>query len=327
MRKIIPLLVGALICPLFVQAQATTQPATPKFIIGVWYQPTSSFAKWKSRGINTLVGYESEGNTVSRQQWTAAAQQAGLSYLMAPTSDAGEIQQDAADANLLAWTQRDEPDGAGNVSPAQIVANYKAYKALAPAKNVLVNFDGWKMQWRPDSDYQQYSQGGDWLAFDYYIINRGEGPANIPKIGTTLDRLKAVSGGGKKYLVFIECSNQKLNLQSWANNPDQSGTPPGPRMRAPTAAEMNQEIQLAVQHGASGIVYFPDIIGNGWQGFDGITPDLEAAMKQTNAQLAGAPAAPPVTLPIATPTTQTAAPLDGHDITIDGVTYTLHVKQ
>ena len=211
-KSFLLLVVGLMLWQPLVLADPAKQPAAPKFIVGVWFQPTSSFAKWKARGINTLVGYESEGNTVTRQQWIAAAQAAGLSYMVSPDNDS--IAQDTTDANLLAWTQRDEPDGAGNVSPQQILANYKAYKALAPDKNILVNFDGWKMQFRPDADYQMYCQGGDWLAFDYYIINRGEGPANIPKIGSTLDHLKSVSGGNKKYLAFIECSDQKLNFQS-----------------------------------------------------------------------------------------------------------------
>jgi hypothetical protein len=116
-----------------------------------------------------------------------------------------------------------------------------------------------------------------------------------------------------------------LNKQDWTKQNDASGTPLGPKMRAPTAAEMQQEINLAVQHGAEGIVYFPDQIGRGWEGFDGTTPDLEAMMKQMNAQLAPAVAASPVAAP-ATPAA-VSAPLDGHDITIDGVTYTLHKKQ
>src|SRR3954469_24226582 len=72
------------------------QPSTPKFIIGVWYQPIDSFAKWKARGINTLVGYESNGNTVSREQWTAAARKAGLSYIIKPTGDPDDAKDDAA---------------------------------------------------------------------------------------------------------------------------------------------------------------------------------------------------------------------------------------
>jgi hypothetical protein len=312
------------------------QPSTPKFLIGVWYQPIDSFEKWKARGVNTLVGYESNGNTVSREQWMDAARKAGFSYIVKPTGDAEDAKRDAADPNLLAWEQPDEPDGGGNVGPDVIVQNYKAWKALAPRIPVFVNFDGSRSQWRPASDYQQYCQGGDWIAFDYYVINRGEGPGAIPKIGERLDKFRewaATEGKShKKFFVFIECSDQDLREQDWTKQNDATGTPLAPKMRGPTAGEMLQEIQLAVDHGASGIVYFPDQIGKGWEGFDGTTPEVEAAMKQVNAKLAGAAkSAPPQGAPTptqpSTPDVGKAAPLDGHDITIDGVTYTLHKKQ
>jgi hypothetical protein len=42
------------------QTSKPTMPTVVKPIIGVWYQPVSSFPKWKARGINTLVGVELE---------------------------------------------------------------------------------------------------------------------------------------------------------------------------------------------------------------------------------------------------------------------------
>lgn len=345
--RIHPLLTIALLAaalPAWAQAPATTapagmepvvQPSTPKFIIGVWYQPVDSFDKWKARGINTLVGYESNGNTVSRDQWMAAARKAGFSYIVKPTGDPDDAKQDAADPNLLAWEQPDEPDGGGNLAPDAIIQNYKTWKAQAPRIPVFVNFDGARSFWRPASDYQQYCQGGDWIAFDDYVINRGGGPSAIPQLGERLDKFKEWAGGpksGKKFFVFIESSDQDLRQQDWTKQNDASGTPLAPKMRGPTADEMLQEIKQAVDHGASGIVYFPDQIGKGWEGFDGTTPEVEAAMKQANAKLAGASnASPPQGTPTPTqpssPDPGHAAPLDGHDITIDGVTYTLRKKQ
>src|SRR4051794_1107851 len=148
------------------------QPAAPKFLIGVWYQPASSFQKWKDRGINTLIGYEGEGGSVSREQWMAAARQAGLFYVVKPPTDAAELKSEAADPHLLAYEQPDEPDGGGNLPPETIVANFKTWKQLAPDKPVLLNFDGWKTQWRPAEDYVEYCKGADWVALDYYILNR-----------------------------------------------------------------------------------------------------------------------------------------------------------
>src|SRR5947207_13324788 len=75
------------------------QPAAPKFIIGVWYQPASSFQKWKDRGINTLIGYESEGNSVSRDAWMRSAREAGLFYVAKPiVDDPSQMKTDLADA-------------------------------------------------------------------------------------------------------------------------------------------------------------------------------------------------------------------------------------
>jgi hypothetical protein len=332
--------IAALVFALVTSARAeppVVQPAAPKFIIGVWYQPTSSFQKWKDRGINTLIGYESEGNSVTRDAWMKAAREAGLFYVAKPIADdPAQMKADLADPNLLAWEQPDEPDGGGNVPPEQIVQNYKNWKKFGD-KPVLLNFDGWKTQWRPPSDYAKYCQGGDWIGFDYYIINRGEGPQNINKLGDRIDKLKQWSGGGKnkKFLVFIECSDQNLKVQDWAQNNDATGSPPAPRMRCPTPDEMRKEVEVSLAHGASGIIYFPDMIGKGWEGFDGTTAELESAMKQINAKLAGAAAklSPdktprPVSPAAARPgTTNSTDPYDGTEITIDGKTYILKRKQ
>jgi hypothetical protein len=294
----------------------------PNFLIGVWYQPTSSFAKWKDRGINTLIGYASE-NTVSRDAYMEAARNAGLFYAIKPTEDPADLKTDAADPYFLAWEQPDEPDGGGNIPPAKIIENYKTWKA-AGDKPVLLNLDGWRTQYGPPADYIQYCTGADWIAFDYYILNRGEGPDNIKKLGERLDKLKEWTGGKKKLFVFIECSDQDLRVTDWAATPDATGKPAAPRMRCPSAAEMQKQIDVAVAHGAAGIIYFPQVIGKGWEKFDGTPDDCDAQMKIANAKLAGK-AAPATTRPVR----RTAAdPLDGATITSneDG-TYTITPAQ
>jgi hypothetical protein len=289
----------------------------PKFLIGVWYQPTSSFATWKARGINTLIGYASE-NTVSRDSWMAAARDAGLFYAIKPTDDPADLKTDAADPYFLAWEQPDEPDGGGNIPPAKIIENYKAWKR-AGDKAVLLNLDGWRTQYGPPADYIQYCLGADWIAFDYYIINRGEGPDNIKKLGERLDKLKEWTGGKKKLMVFIECSDQDLRVTDWAATPDATGKPAAPRMRCPTAGEMQKQIDVAVAHGAAGIIYFPQVIGKGWEKFDGTTDDCEAQMKKANAKLSGKPS--PATQPMRR---ASADVLDGATITAnDDGTYTI----
>ena len=302
------------------------QPTAPKFLIGVWYQPVENFQKWKDRGINTLVGYAS---TVPRDQWTDAARKAGLFYIAKPTGDPGDMKADLADPNFLAWEQPDEPDGGGATPPDKIVENYKAWKA-AGDKPVLLNLDGWRTQYGAAADYIKYCEGADWIAFDYYIINRGEGPENIKKIGERIDRIKEWTDGKKKIFVFIECSDQNLKVSDWGKQIDPDGT----KMRCPTAVEMKRQIDMAVAHGASGIIYFPDIIGRNWEAFDGTPDDCDAAMKTINAKLTAAadkaaPADAPKPVPPVSPapSTRSEAAFDGKQVTIDGVRYKLVADQ
>ena len=309
-------------------------PSTgPKFLIGVWYQPASNFDLWKARGINTLIGCPLGAEGVSREQWMEAARKAELFYVAKPTEDSDDLKTDLADANLLAWEQPDEPDGASNLPPEKIIANYKAWKA-AGNKPVFLNIDGWKTQYRPAPDYIQYFQGADWVGFDYYIINRGEGPENINRLGERLEKIKLWTGGKKKIFVFIECSDQNLKVSDWGGTADATGKPIGTRMRGPTAAEMKKEIEVSVAHGAAGIIYFPDVIGKGWEKFDGTTPECETVMKELNAKLTtAAEKAFPSKTSIAPKSSagqnvprDPKAPLEGSDVTIDGVTYTLKKK-
>lgn len=308
-------------------------PTPPKFLIGVWYQPASNFDKWKARGINTLVGCPLGAEGVSREQWMDAARKAGFFYIVKPTDDPEDLKKDLVDPNLLAWEQPDEPDGAGDLPPEKIIANYKAWKA-AGDKPIFLNVDGWKTQYRPTADYLQYFQGADWIGFDYYVINRGEGPGNIARLGERLDKIKLWTGGKKKIYVFIESSDQDLKITDWAATPDATGKPIGTKMRGPTADEMKREIEVSVAHGAAGIIYFPDVIGKGWENFDGTTPECEAMMKDLNAKLtATAEKLSPSKSPTGPRTdggrdkpADPKAPLDGREMTIDGVTYILKRK-
>ena len=295
-----------LVGPSLAQQSVTVPPPTsqPSFMIGVWYQPLSSIPKWKSRGVNTLVGFPA-GGVDTRAQWTQAARDAGMNYILKPSGVPADMLTESQDSHLVAWSLPDEPDGAGKLSPDQIIAMYKTFKAVANVP-VFLNFDGSVMQYRSSSDYKKYCQGGDILAFDYYVANRGDAPGALSTIGKRVDQLKSY-GQGKPVVAFIECSDQQLYLQSWV-------TPAlAAKMRGPTPAEMKKEIDYAFTHGAKGIVYFPDVIGAGWISFDGVTPDLEAAMIDSNAALlakaAGLPAPPPRKVPpTAPPTTAPTSP-------------------
>ncbi len=271
-------------------------------LIGVWYQPVSSFAKWKSRGINTLFGYESESGTVSLDAYCTAAATAGLTVLLqwAPAS----LSRIKADPNVIGViNQPDEPDGVGNTPPATMLANYQAIKAQT-SKPVFLNVDGRKMQWLPASTYAAYAQAADALCFDYYVLNYGEPVANFPNLTARAQQLKA-AGNGKPVIAIIECSNQDMAVQAWC-----AGTPVAAAMRGPTAAEFQQEVAAALAGGVDGVAYFPDVIGTNFVSFDGVPADVAAAMTAQNAQLLAAPASAPsaASVPPATPVAPAPTP-------------------
>ena len=319
------LLIAMLIC--FGGVALADQPGVmqpPKVMIGVWYQPVSSFDTWKARGINTMVGIVIDP-AIPPEDYVKAAHEAGF-YVI------------GKDVAADAWEQPDEPDGAGATPAEKIVENYKNWKALpgGAAKPVFVNFDGWRSQYVPADNYIQYCKGADWIAYDWYILNHGDGPGAIPRIGERYEKFKEWSGGNKKIFVFIETCDSNIKVQDWAQANDATGTPLAPKMRGPTPEEMKKEVEVSMQHGASGIIYFPHVIGKWWEKFDGTPLENEAAMKEINAKLGGAPLKTlpikPVTIPPLVPlapTTKAAAgdaPLEGREVTIDGVTYILKRK-
>jgi hypothetical protein len=86
--------------------------------------------------------------------------------------------------------------------------------------------------------------------------------------------------GGKPVIVFVECSDQNLRVQGWATS-TQWGPAVAPLMRGPTLMEMLAEIDACERLGC-GRAYFPDRIGNAWEGFDGTTDELSGAMSVRN---------------------------------------------
>src|SRR5258705_11601982 len=72
--------------PRAVPRRPVSQPARPRFVIGVFQQPTSSFDVWRVRGVNTLVGYEAESGSkrISNHDWTEAAAAKGFYYIKQP---------------------------------------------------------------------------------------------------------------------------------------------------------------------------------------------------------------------------------------------------
>ena len=269
-----------------------SSPPALSFLVGVWRQPASSLAVWKARGVNAVVGTVLTPDCPTDAAYVAVAHALKL-YVIAPCPEADALE-------LM-----DEPDGHG-YDAAYLRPAYQAEKNSA-RRPVFLNLDGGRIPWTDASDYTDYGGVCDWLAFDYYPLNRGDGAGAIIRLANGLDKIR-LAAPGKRYMVFIECSNQQLNLAPYL-----AGTPQGVAARGPVPGEMQQEIDAAVSHGATGLVYFPDAIGRGWLRFDDTPPDIAAAMPGIYAKLTATGAVPAAT----------ALPLEGKAVTIDGHDYWL----
>ena len=268
--------VGA--CSLF---SATTQsadaglvdPGDEFFPIGVWQQPTTSFNKWKGRGINTLMGVPMGHDT---DAWATAAIGGGLYQVRQPRLDPT---LDVNDPTLLAWMHPDEPDFR-KVAPGTLATAYAQYKAIDPQKPVLVNFSGGNLLLGTPgrSTYEEYMASADWISNDIYPITGWDKPewidyslpaAERRNAGVVVDRLRQWSGGKPQWAV-VESSNQNL---TWVTKP-----------RGPTRAEVRGQVWHSIIHGATGIVYFPMQIGGSFR-FDVTPADVAEEMTIQNQRI------------------------------------------
>ncbi len=121
-------------------ASAAGAVSTPDsyFPIGVWSQPLNTFDKWQSRGINTVINYEPYGGQDSIDAWSNAANAHSFYQVRTPRPNPAD---DLKETRLLAWMHSDEPD-IHKTSPTVLTNEYNAWKAIDPAKPVLVNFSG-----------------------------------------------------------------------------------------------------------------------------------------------------------------------------------------
>jgi hypothetical protein len=259
--------------PLPTPKRPATRPAKPAFIIGVFQQPTSSFDVWRSRGVNTLVGYEAESGSrrISNHDWTEAAAAKGFYCIRQPSDD---LEADARDPNLLAWMQDDEPDvRKPPTDPNVLKEKYAAWKRAGPNVPVFVNFSGGNvLGGKIDrATYVEYMKAADWVGDDFYAVTGYNRPDWLWKVGAAVDRLREWSGG-KPQLAFIETSAQRL---SWTPRTTRGVTP----------AELRAEVWNAVIHGAHGVVYFPQQIGEGFK-YDATPTRVAVEMALQNRRLA-----------------------------------------
>jgi hypothetical protein len=248
-------------------AQSTS--ASP-FVIGVWSQPAWSMDKWKSRGINTMVGYESLSGTVSVESYSAAAVADGLYMIRQPNADPSK---DVNQKNLLAWMLNDEPDY-HNTPAATLVSQYQAMKKADPKIPVFTNFSGSSALWgyggEFEADYKKWLAATDWVSNDLYPVTAHDRPSALDAPGLAVQQLANWSGGKRQFAV-IEASDQQL-----PGHEDYPGV---------TADQFRAEVFNAVISGATGIIYFPQRIGDGFL-FDNMTPQVTTEMTSVDARLA-----------------------------------------
>jgi hypothetical protein len=243
------------------------------FLIGVWVQPNYSFATWRSRGIDTIVGRETLSNTVPFERWREDLRRAGLRAIREPE---GDLRADSRDPSLRAWMHGDEPDLPDNdIPPERLQATYERWKQASPQTPVLVNLSGAEFMKRGRSDdrYAAWTAAADWVSNDLYPVtgfgrpdwidaSRGEDEA----IGSVLDALNRLTEH-KPLIQIVEASDQRLL--------------PDGESRSVTPGELRGSVWHAVIHGARGIVYFPQQIGGEFK-FDVMTEPVAAEMQRTN---------------------------------------------
>lgn len=220
------------------------------FPISVFYQPafadhTTSFSGWKARGVNTVIGYETQGNTITIDQYSAAAVAAGMYMIREPRANPAD---DANQKNLIAFLQPDEPDVNG-YSAAMLQANYAAWKAAVPNMPVMLNVDGSHViGWQGGASRQNYVdwyKGADWASDDLYPVTGFINPTALSAVGQAVDTLRSYVN--KPGMAVIETSNQRLFVNSQPQWPERGVTP----------GEFREEVWDALIHHASGIMYFP----------------------------------------------------------------------
>jgi hypothetical protein len=249
------------------------------FPIGVFSQPEQSFAKWKTRGINTILETPQGHDPVS---WDRAAQAAGLKIIRRPLADP---KADIGRKDLLAWSHWDEPDAAGRApewTPG-FEKTAKEWRSIDPKRSIFINFAGPDLSWfttRTDSYSTNYASfyprliaTADWIANDLYPSGGWLNQAHQSRRGdVTLvtEPLKILKGMTKKPLfAFIETSEvEKGNI---------------PGARCPTANEVRAQIWLTLIHGVRGLFYFPAVVGKGGFQFDGTPPEIVSEITRQNA--------------------------------------------
>jgi len=241
------------------------------FPIGVDVQPTFNFARWQSRGCNTLIRVP-DGHDID--VWTREANRLGLYMVREPRPNPAD---DLGETLLLAWSQADEPDIRGRPTREEAQALYDRLKGTDPNRPVIINFSGGvvlKLQTGTGcagpgdltgdpTCYPAYIAAADWISNDIYPVTGWNRPDRLTWVGQAIDKLRGWSESRPQF-AYIETSSQRFISGHRGVTPD----------------EFRAEVWNAIIHGARGIWYFP-VAFNPFS-FDETPPDVVDEMVRQN---------------------------------------------
>jgi hypothetical protein len=299
----------------------------PNFLISAWAQPVAFFARWKARGVNTLLG---AANDTTKEKWEAAAGASGLNFISYPGAD---VVAESKQPGRIGFMQPDEADGHWNIPGSTITDLQAAYARCKPTGlpmyiNLLgsafdnLAYDGTPHPAKADASKWGHRAGfGGWMAyadvvgFDYHLWTSGRpGAFDITK--RLMDRAWEWSDK-KPITVYVETCTQGKPIPF-------------------TADDYEAQVWNAVNYAAAkgyklrGIDYFATGVygGGSWpERFDLTGPDVAARMVTVHAKLAQmfgytpapVPVPEPAPTPIPTPDPITAR-LDAQDARIAALT-------
>lgn len=155
-------------------------------------------------------------------------------------------------------------------------ANYEKVKKLMPGAltwNILTAqfFGPYHKSYKlPMKYYQGFLKWTEITSFDHYPVTGWNKPDRLPEVGLATRQLVSMARKGQPVWTIVEASDQDLK---WTAK----------ETRGPSAEEMRAEVWMAVACGAKGIGYFTVAFEPfRWKN---LTPEVQAEMKRTNAEL------------------------------------------
>jgi hypothetical protein len=197
------------------------------FPIGLYDVPEDALPEIAASGFNTVVNGGKDASYLAR------AEAVGLRVI--PYIDTVHMKADVGNAarewTLFAWYLFDEPDLNG-LSPGEYMALAKLLRAAERARPIFLTV------FSPEK-YSDYVGGCDVLGVDPYPIEHREPELNdLRRVGRWVDAARS-AGGPKPVWAILQAFFAEPN---WPRNP--------------TPQELRAMVFMALNHGASGIVFF-----------------------------------------------------------------------